>query len=614
MSGLRSRIRTPFFTGGGLSTQVPHPWDIAINGRTFMYDTKFFASGQMTRSSIKLLAPRQDSGAISEQSLNPAEGIRAKIESWHHGAGQTFLDRTDADEYRFRSSKGVDPWTMWQLSLLPDTVSVRSSANTNLALEPVGSYLYLADGQQVYHTTSLTGTPTWTSADIFDGEVAQSVKSIASDGYYLYAALGSNGIHRTVRGDTASAHYSDLSCTLIGYVKGRLMAANGNAIYNVIASGAAPSALYTHPNTDFTWVGFAEGLGHVYAAGYSGDRSLVYRTSIKADGTALDVPIVAGSLPDGEIVRSISSYLTLILIGTDSGVWVAEQDSEGNLSLNKVVDTPAAVRCFEGQGTFVWFGWSAYDSTSSGLGRMDLTQSTAERSVITPAYASDLMATTQDDVLAVATFDGARVFAISGVGVYTESSDRVASGTIDTGLITFGFPDDKVPTSLLLSYEALAGQINVAVSSEGGEYSSIGTAVEQGSTSTRMTVGADAGENFELELTLSRDESDITATPVVTRVTLEANPAPGRGEMYTVALLFRDVLDVDGRDIRFDCPGEYRRFLEWETAGAPVTFQDCMGTDSVVIDDHDFIIENLTQKRDGYQGTLLASLRRPRRV
>src|SRR5690349_515603 len=117
MPAFRSPLRTPFRTGsGGSSTLVPKVWDASIGGRTFMFDWKFAGTPQFTRSSIQVLKPQQASGSVNEDALNPADGLRAKVESFHHGAGQTYLDRPGSDPYRFRSSKGVDVWTKGKLS------------------------------------------------------------------------------------------------------------------------------------------------------------------------------------------------------------------------------------------------------------------------------------------------------------------------------------------------------------------------------------------------------------------------------------------------------------------------------------------------------------------
>lgn len=612
---IRTRIRAPFYSGSGVSTLVPHPWDAAVNGRRFMFDTKYMGTAQFTRSSIKLLKPQQDTGSVGENSLNPADGIRAAIESWHHGAGQTFLDRPDSDPYRFRSSKGIDPWTRHKITLQQDTAQRVESSNTNLALMPAGSRLYFSDGQSLKFVTSVGAAPSVTTVT---STPAVAVNGLASDGYRVWTAHGASGIYETNTGATSAAQrVTSTVGGVIGYVKGRLMAANGNAIYNVIdftgSAEALPTALYEHPNTDFTWVGFAEGIADIYAAGYSGDKSIIYRTEVKADGTALEVPVVAATLPDGEIVRAIGGYLDLILIGTDSGWWVGAQDGNGDLTINKVQETDSAVRCFEGQGDFVWYGWTNYDSTSTGLGRADLRSDTKGASVVTPAYASDLMATAQGNVLSVATFAGVRVFAVSASGIYAETSDKVASGTLRSALITHGLPDEKVAINVTVTHEALEGSLSAALSTDGSTFTTIGSNMTSGSTSVLLNAGSSRGTAFELDLTLTRSSTDTTTGPEVTRATLESNFAPGRGESIRVAFMFAEQLRVDGHDREFDCAGAYNALTSIASQGAPVTYQDALGTETVTLEDYDFIQEGLTKKRDGFTGTFLAEFRRPRR-
>src|SRR5688572_4888097 len=127
---------TPFFTGGTTTAEVPSRFDVALNGRPYMLD--FREQGEnMQRRSIQILRDQADtSDSPGEQSLNPEGLWRRSQESWERGAGQTYFDRRDSDPTRFRSSKGVDPFsTRWALGLLPDTASKRASANTNLLLQ-----------------------------------------------------------------------------------------------------------------------------------------------------------------------------------------------------------------------------------------------------------------------------------------------------------------------------------------------------------------------------------------------------------------------------------------------------------------------------------------------
>lgn len=615
---IRAPIRTHFYGGsGGVSSLVPRVWDCAIGGRTYMFDTKFMGTAQFARSSIPLLRAQQSEGTVNEDSLNPADGARAKVESWHHGAGQTFLDRPESDPYRFRSSKGVDPWTRYRLSLLHDTDQKVSTSGTNLHLAVAGSRLYFTDGQTTKYVTDLDADSP--AATTVTATPAATATSIASDGFNVWTAYTASGLYAT---DTSTGAASQLVSTalaadsVVGYVKGRLMVSKGAAIYNVTTltgTAALPAALFTHANSDFKWVGFAEGQAVLYAAGYSGDKSFVFKTSVKPDGTALDVPTVAGELPDGEIIRSISSYLGVVLLGTGKGWWTAAQDSNGNLTLNKVQATSSAVLCFEGQGDFIWYGWSNYDATSTGLGRADLRTDTKGAQVVTPGYASDLMVTAQGAVQSVATFDNLRVFTVSGSGVWAESADLVASGTIDSGLITHGMPDAKVALTISLTHEPLDGSIGIAIAAADESFTTRGSSAVEGASSATLSAGSLRSEAFELRHTLTRS-AVTTVGPILTRTTLESNLAPGRGRNLNVALLIAETIQLANEvEVPFDVAEEYAALEALLDDGGVTTYQDCLGAESVTVEDADYIPEGFTSQRDGYRGTYLIKFRRGRR-
>lgn len=617
---LRNPIRTPFYGGSGTSPLVPNAWDCAIGGRTYMFDDKFFGTPQHKLSSIRLLRPTQTTGEVTEEAFNPADGVRVGQKSWHHGAGQVHLDDVDSDEFRFRSSKGFDVWTKGKLSLLPDTDQKLSSAQTNLQMVVAGTRLYLIENQTLKYTENIdTDTPTWTTVT---GTPAATATSIATDGFTVWVAYTALGLYHTNTGTGAASQLVTtalVSSSVVGYVKGRLMVTKDNVLYNVTdltGPAALPAVLYTHPNTAFRWVGFTEGSQDIYMAGYSGDKSVIHKTSVKADGTSLDIPTVASStIPDGETVACIGEYLSVILIGTDKGVWTAAQDDNGNLTVNKVLALTAATLCFEGQGDFVWFGWTNFDAASTGLGRMDLGADTKGGNVVNPAYASDLMVTAQGAVLSCVTFGSQRVFTVSGSGVWAEHQDgnRVASATIDSGLHTFGMPDDKVALNITVRHEPLVGTVAEALSIDGGTFTNVGTSVLEGSTVAYLNPGSATGGTFETRITATRSASDVTDGPVVTRSTLEANMAPGRGQELNFALLFFEQENFRGGDYTFDPVAAYEDLLDLERSGVPTTVQHPLGSVTATLDDHDFIIDGFTEGRDGYVGTFLATFREGRR-
>lgn len=576
----------PFYTGTGIASPdlVGYAYPVAIGGHPYLLDDKRL--GDWQHASIQLL--RQAwivNDANGEKNLNPEGLWRTAHESWHKGAGQVHLDRQDSDPDRFNTSKGIDPWTRNQVSLLPDTTQVLASANTGLRAVVAGGYCYVADGQALKFSTDLV---TWT---VVAGTPAAAITALASDGYTVYAAFTANGVYSTTRGDTGAAtHFVTDAVTVdsLGYVNGRVMASVGPALYNLTGAGALPAALYTHDNADFAWVGYAEGSTDLYAAGFSGDKSLIYKVSIKSDGTGLATPVPAApGLPDGEIVEGIGSYLGYVLVGTSKGVRLAVPDSSGYLTIGAYIAT-GTCRCFEGQDRFVWFGIDDYDVTSTGLGRADLTVLNEGGA---PAYATDLMVTGQGAVRSVVTFNDKRLFTVDGLGVYTESANLVPSGTIDSGRVGFGVPDDKVGIYLMVRHsEPLVGSHEELVSTDGGAFVSLGVRTSASDESSPFLVGELTAGTFEVRTVLSRDTTDTTTGPTLFRWTLLANPAIDTGRFIQVPLLLvPDETEFGGsrgwRDVAYEL-----HFLEGlQSSGKRVTYQEVqpdrqVQTFSVVMD------------------------------
>ena len=294
-----------------------------------------------------------------------------------------------------------------------------------------------------YTTDPYASTVSWTTVT---GAPGGAVNTLTTDGYTVWCAIAAHGIHST---NTASGSMSSYisgtdTFTAVDYVKGRLMAAHSNGMHNYTSSGGPGSALYTHPNSNFSWIGFAGGQNHIYCAGYSGNISMIYKTTIKPDGTGLEIPTHAGQLPNGEIVSAINSYLGFIAIGSNRGIRLATSDTDGNLTIGPLLETPNSVSCIVGDSRVFWYGWTKFDTTSTGLGRIDLSQ---YNSINEPAYASDLMADVQGAVTDVDNWQERRLFAVSGQGFYREHQTQLAStGYVETGSWRWGIPDPKLAT------------------------------------------------------------------------------------------------------------------------------------------------------------------------
>lgn len=551
------------FTGsaGAVSSDVPGTYDVALGGRGYMID---YENREPYRfQTLPLLRSQSDSGSTpGANSINPEGLWRRAWEEWHLGAGQADLDRETSVPQQYRASKGINPWKRWELSLLADTTESLDSSATNLGVLSAGDRLYVADNQTLRFTADpFADTPSYTAVT---GTPAAAITGLASTGYRIMIAHGASGLYRTETDSSTAVSWVTGTIDDVSFVKGRVLVASGAELHEITASLTASAdtlathgtSLFSHPDSNFTWVGFAEGLNHIYAAGYSGDRSEVYRITIAADGTGLTAPTIAGRLPDGEVVSSIYGYLgQFVFVGTTQGFRLAVADSSGNLTFGSLVETGSTVRAWEGQGQYVWFTWEGFDSVSGGLGRLDLANLSDEGGLV-PAYASDLMATTTANILSVATHSSKRVFAVSGDGIYAEDTNLVSSGFIDSGLIGFGLSENKTAVNVKTSQDfAGGGTVTVALCEDDMGFTTLGS--RSAGASTTFSGNETLGSRHEIRVTLTRNGTDATKGPRLLSATLQAYPNVPGSQVAIIPILLRSVLDAaNGTEIDVDVIAE----------------------------------------------------------
>lgn len=594
-----------FYTGTGVSGLVPDIFPVAIGGRPYMLDMK---SNRFGRAFEQRLRDSQDGANIpGESALNPQGLWRRGQVSWHKGSGQKYGDTAEGIDTRFSASKNVDPWTKGQLSLLKSTTQIVSSANTNLKMVVAGSRLYVADGTGAKHTSDPYATSV--SFTTVTSPPGGDLNCITTDGYTVWAGFTAHGIHSTNTGTSAFSSYitGTDTFTSLAYVKGRLMAGAGASMYNFTASGGPGAALYTHPNGQFSWVGFASGQNHIYCAGFAGNVSLIYRTAVKADGTSLDIPTIAGELPFGEIVSSIYGYLSYIVIGTNRGVRLATSDDNGNLIIGPMLETPETVQCASGDGRFVWFGWTNFDSTSTGLGRLDLSQ---YNSVNEPAYASDIMVDVQGDVLSVANYDERRLFAVSGQGFYREHASVVAaSGYVETGSWRWGIPDPKFATFVDFRTAPLTGSLSFSLNLDNGGYESLADFTAQGNTELTLTGPETPFGEGAFKISFTRSSTDTTVGPTLTRWQVRAFPAPKRSELFSVPILLHQRLNRGNREYYFDVENELAFLRDFIKDTRITTYQEGEETFTVIIENIEWTPIDSGSKSWMFDGTAVVTLR-----
>lgn len=606
-----------FYSGTPQSDVVPNLYPVAINGKPYLIDTR---SGRYQRGHEPRVRDSQDiSTAPGEAAINPGGLWRRGHDSWHLGAGQQYADVAGALDYRFYKSKGINPWTKGQISLLNGTTlkSASTFSGTNLPMVEINGYLYVGDGNTLKYTTDpFASTPSWTSVTGGDTPAATAINDITTDGRQIYVAYNNQGVLMTTPGSANNTdHYATsggtYNYTKLGFAKGFVLGFHNDTSESHVhaipyaASTSHGTAVATFRDPNLTCAGFAGGQNAIYMAARSNDTGLVYRMGIKSDGT-IDVAVVALELPIGEYPTSIFGYLGFVLVGTNKGVRFCTTDSNSNLVAGPVIPTTSDVKCFTAEGKFVWFGWTNYDGTDGGLGRMDLSTFTATNA---PAYSTDLMYGSTAAINSVATMTNKRVFGVSGVGVVIENSDsKVASGSIEMGTYRWGIPDRKFVAKVDVRTEPLKGTVVAQLSNDKGAYSPLGTFNTTSATEYTFNGSDDRTIEADIKLVLNRNTT-VTEGPVVTRWMARAYAAPFRSELFVVPVILHSKIHVKGRDVYMDVEDELDSLHELLRNPRIVTLQIGTTSYSAIVEDVEWNPVDTSGTSWSWDGTAVVTMR-----
>lgn len=608
-------VATPsFYSGTSTSPLVPDVYPVAVDGKPYLIDQR---SNQFTRAFEPRVRDSVDqSTAPGEAAINPGGLWRRGEVSWHLGAGQKYADTADAQDYRFWRSKGVNPWTKGQLTLLNSTAlrSQSTFSGTNLPMVEVNGYLYVGDGNTLKYTQDpFAASPTWTS--VTTGAPAAAINDITTDGTQVYVSYVNEGILMTTPGGASlTDHYATkgtYNYTRLGFAKGFVLGFHKEGtseshvhIVPFVASTSHGSATAVLRDPNFVCVGFAGGQNHIYVAGRSGDAGLVYRLGIKDDGT-VDVAIVALELPVGEYPTAIYGYLGSIIIGTNKGVRYATPDSNGNLIAGALIPTSGDVNSFTAEDRFVWFGWSNYDNTSGGLGRLDLANFITSN---TPAHATDLMYGSTAAVKSVVSIANKRVFTISSVGVVIEdTSNLVTSGYIETGIYRWGIPDRKFIARVDTRALPLKGTIASYMSLDGADFELLGTWDNADDTENSFN-GSDS-KTIEAHFKFELNRLSALVGPTLTRWTTRAYAAPFRSELFRLPLLIHKQLRIRDKDYFMDVNEELANLRGLINEPRIITLQLGYENVSVIMEDMEWIPVDASDKDWVWEGTAVVTMR-----
>jgi len=498
-----------------------------------------------------------------EQSLVPSSLWKRTRGNFKIGQGQDYADEPgDSNDLRYFQSRGIDPWDQRKLKLQPDVDRKKTTAETTGKLIAVDDRIYWLDGATLRYETS-PESATGFASSITGGAI---YTDISQYGNQIVACDGSNTW--LVSNTTRSALGTD-DTDMVLYGNGRLIAGHDNEVFEVSAAGVK-ATIWTHPNTDFAWQGGVAAPNGIYIFGTAGLTSEIYFIGIDDASTALFAPFTATPLTPNEQVNDLYHYGGVIVIGTSRGFRLANIAGTGHLSYGPLIEV-GAVNEFAGDGEDLYFTWTNYDGSYTGLGRSRLDKGS---DVLVPRYASDVMAAVQGSVLGVCSFESKRYFIVSGDGLYGANANKVATGWYNSGWITFGTPELKEMHSLDLRHEPLPAGAT-AVGKLVKEDSSEVTVV---TSSTTSAVGAEAGvssrfttEQIQVRIELTR-ATDTTAGPDFRRWTLRGVPLPYKQSAFVLPLrLMSQVSGPRGQGVRVDAFTQWNNLRTLEAARAVVT-------------------------------------------
>lgn len=720
--------------GGGTSTVPPaYPFEVSIAGRNYIVDTSFepYRRDAFRHRSIP---PQRESIDLNnepgEGTINTAGLWRRGMEDWSLGAGQIFLDRKQSVANRFFRSKGVNPWTQWQLTLLQDTKQVFDPSNTGVFPQSTDGFIRaIAVSNTVYVLTrfQLFWTTDWNlPMNSVEAPAPAEYTDIATDGFNVYVSDAFAGILMTASNTTSMSNivgpYNGNGYSSVGYCNDRLLCSQGPNLFDIThlsatctltipvdtgntitginvtplpqavngpgvdtvgnstpgdniivgnesftaSDDAAQGAItiftetqvattdnpigtavvdsewsdpdapfFTHNNPSWIWDCYAGGSSEIYIGGHSslggfsesvnGGASGIYRTTLDSDGTTLTAPSIALPLEGGEFCTCLASYLNFIFVGSNYGIrmcqTLAAYDPTGNQgdlragALIPNITQPVNVPVYGavGSGRFVWFSWGNYDSTSTGIGRMDLTNFI---DALAPAYASDLMVEGTGQVFLdwdpitngpLLALQGNPGIDIGGIFVQ-DPAKKVMSGTVESGQITYGLPDAKVAMSLdARVITPFVGSIEGLMAIDQGlgqNYTEVGSTNET-QPLAQWALNQLRGEMFQVEIQMNSGGSN--GTPELSRWTLKAYPGVSTGISISAVLYLATLDEEKGLLQPYDPYAEYAYLENLRQTQQVIQYVEGPFVANVVIQQLDWLpnLEQVNGPRAGYQGNLI---------
>ncbi len=572
--------------------------------------------------------------------------------SFHGGTGINFYDPTAGESigYRFKDSQGVDVWTKGQVTLLKDTTNVHvvttpvNTTTTTKAEQHIRSVRYnntdailLHDGYDVDRIDADGTVVHW--VDYASG-TDDPVYALCDDGKFGYwitndTASGKLEFNKKLISDGAGVAptvvFTHPSITVTAaemeYIKDRIILCANNAVYEMTTnSSSLPTAVYTNPNTNYTYTSITASGPAIYTAGHSGLYSTIQKYTLGTNGAmpTLTQASVAAEFPPGEIVHKVYYYLGYMMIGTSKGMRVAEiNDQDGSLAYGPLIfESTQPVYDFAARDRFVWATTGV--GSNVGLTRVDLSQ-LIEGEALRFAYANDIIGVqaTAHPTTAVGFVGTTNRLAFCSAyntnngGCYIENaSTLVSSGYVTTGAIRYGTLEPKNYKLIRARGDYSYGAMDLqAIDSDSAVYNIITYNSSIGTPEAATTNPEGPQEFLSYKFTLSRSASDTSRGPIFKGFQAKALPATKRQRLIQFPVWCYDI-EKDRYNIITGYEGrawERIQILEEiEAQGDIVNVQDFTTGERIqaIIERIDFSRKTPPNGQfDGFGGLLLVTVR-----
>jgi hypothetical protein len=638
----------------GITQRLPFPFSgrTSAQSKTFVlkdvaYDFAIGGMPWLSASSDQNPMARELAPIRKQQFDNAREAGEQSLVDWWLRSQPTFIGGEgllyqDPDQVgaanlqnrhtiRYGHSVGLNPWVDGQLSMLRSTTQriADGSANTHF----VQGYNDGADRYWSAVNANLKSDDGTTATAVTWGGSAV-IRSLTTDGTHYLVADNVGIWQGTGSGAGAKIYNTGTTNVVIDWTKGRLMAGIDNKLYELVTAGPAlaPGDLrFTHLNPSWVWTSISDGPNAIYAAGFAGSKSSIYKFVLNSSGvvpTLSNGGTITCELPNGEFVNNLVTYLgSFVGISTNRGFRVGQIDTNGDIAYGPLLITGPTYSC-GAYDRFFFVGATNNIDGNSGLWRIDLGMPIADNSSAGQisgarfAYATDLQAHATGNTTGVTNFGNSdrMVFAVVGQGAYLESATVLEpTGYFETARIRFNTQEPKIFKFLSVKTPAsFFGTLGCSIEDTGGGTTSV-VSVTEGSAvqieNVLLSVPPSASEWVKLRLDFGRSVNDTTKGMVVNGWQFKVIPGSVRQRIFTVPVYCFDIeRDKNGQNVGYENRSLARleQFEQIAQKGDSVTFQDLQQNKSylVIIDEFQFV-----QKAEpgpntaGYGGILTMKLR-----